>query len=68
MFESTRCNILCSPSPSEDTINRVPKTPIPMIHALICEELKDPGNSPKVVLEIAGVERVSVTEQITCMH
>ena len=39
-------NILCSPSPSEETINR---GPIPTTHALICEELKDPGIPPKVV-------------------
>ena len=42
-------NILCSPSPSEETINRGPNTPIPTTHALICEELKDPGIPPKVV-------------------
>ena len=30
-------NILCSPSPSEETINRGPNTPIPTMHALICE-------------------------------
>ena len=58
-----RCNILCSPSPSEETINRCPNTPIPTTHTLICEELKDPGIPPKV-----GVERVSVTKQITSMH
>ena len=33
----------CSSSPSEETINRGPNTPIPTMHALICEELKDPG-------------------------
>ena len=44
-----RGNILCSPGPSEETINRGPMTPIPMTHALICEELKDPGIPPKVV-------------------
>ena len=42
-------NILCSPSLLEETINRGPNTPIPMTHALICEELKDPGIPPKVV-------------------
>ena len=42
-------NILCSPSPSEETINRGPNTPIPTTHALICEELKDPGIPLKVV-------------------
>ena len=42
-------NILYSPSPSEETINRGPNTPIPTMHALICEELKDPGIPPKVV-------------------
>ena len=44
-------NILCSPSPSEETINRGHNTPIPSTHALICEELKelDPGIPPKVV-------------------
>ena len=44
-------NILCSSSPSEETINQGPHTPIPMTHALICEELKDPGIQPKVVLK-----------------
>ena len=47
-------NILCSPSPSEETINRGPNTPIPTTHA---------GGSV-----IVGVERVSVTEQITSTH
>ena len=42
-------NILCSPSPLEETINRVPNALIPTMHALICEELKDPGIPPKVV-------------------
>ena len=42
-------NILCSPSPSEETVNRDPNTSIAKTHALICEELKDPGISPKVV-------------------
>ena len=42
-------NILCNPTPSEKTINRSPNNAIPTTHALICEELKDPGNSPKVV-------------------
>ena len=41
--------ILCSLSPSEETINRGPNTPIPTTHALIREELKDPGIPPKVV-------------------
>ena len=41
--------ILCSPSPLEETINRGPNTPIPTTHALICEELKDPGIPPKLV-------------------
>ena len=45
-------NILCSPSPSEETINRGPNTPIPTTHALICEELKDSGIPPKVVPSI----------------
>ena len=36
-------NNLCSPSPSEETINQDPYTPISMTHALIYEELKDPG-------------------------
>ena len=44
-----RGNKLCSPSPSEETINRGPNTPSPTTHALICEELKDPGIPPKVV-------------------
>ena len=42
-------NILCSPSPLEETINRGPNTAIPTTHALICKELKDPGIPPKVV-------------------
>ena len=42
-------NILCSPNPSEETLNRGPNTPIPTIHTLISEELKDPGIPPKVV-------------------
>ena len=42
-------NILCSPSPLEETINRGPNTPILMMHALTCEESKDPGFPPKVV-------------------
>ena len=41
--------ILCSPSPLEETINRGPDTLIPTTHALVCEELKDPGIPPKVV-------------------
>ena len=44
-------NNLCSSSPSEETINRGPKIPIPTTHALICEELKDPGIPSKVVLQ-----------------
>ena len=36
-------------SPSEETINRGPNTPIPTTHALIGEELKDPGIPPKEV-------------------
>ena len=44
-----RGNMLCSPSPLEETINRGPNTPIPMTHALICEELKHLGIPPKVV-------------------
>ena len=48
-FEPPRGDILCSPSSSEETINRGPHTPIPTMHALICEELKDPGIPPKVV-------------------
>ena len=43
-------NILCSHGPLEETINRGPDTPIPTTHALICEELTDPGIIPKVVL------------------
>ena len=42
-------NILCRPGPSEETINRCPNTPIPITHALICEELKDLGIPHKVV-------------------
>ena len=42
-------NILCSPSPSEETINRCLNTPIPTTHASICEKLKDPGIPSKVV-------------------
>ena len=40
-------NNLCSPIPSEETINRGLNTSIPTTHALICEELKDPGIRPK---------------------
>ena len=36
-------NNLCSPSPSEETSDQNPYTPIPTTHALIFEELKDPG-------------------------
>ena len=62
-------NILCNPSPSEETINRGPNTPIPTTHALICRELKDPSwHSTEGGYVIVGVERVSVTEQITSMH
>ena len=39
-------NILYSPSPSEETMNRGLNTPIPTMHALICEELNDPGIPP----------------------
>ena len=46
-FESPQGQHLCSPSPSEETINRDPNIPIPTTHALICEE--DPGIPPKVV-------------------
>ena len=42
-------NILCSPSPSEETINRGPDNPIPTTHALIWEILIDPGIPSKVV-------------------
>ena len=42
--------ILCSPVPSEETINRRPNTSILKTHALICEELKDLCIPPKVVL------------------
>ena len=42
-------NILCSPSLSDETINRCPNTSIPETHALICEELKVPGIPPMVV-------------------
>ena len=38
-------NILCSPSPSEETINECPYTLIPMMHALICEELTEGGSA-----------------------
>ena len=64
-FESPWGHFLCSPSPSEETLNRGPNTPIATTHTFIGEELKDPGIPPKV---IASVERVSVTEQITSMH
>ena len=55
-------NILCSPSLSEETINRGPNNPIPTKHALICEESKDPGISTEGGSVIVGVERLSVTE------
>ena len=42
-------NNLCRPSPLEETINQGPNTPIPTMHALICEESKDPGIPSKVV-------------------
>ena len=42
-------NILCSPIPSKEIINRGPNTLIPATHALICDELNDPGIPPKVV-------------------
>ena len=51
-FESPQGNILCSPSPSEETINRGPNTPIPTMHSLTCEELKDPDITPKVVSQL----------------
>ena len=57
-------NILCSPSPSEETINRGPNTPIPSMHALIGEELKDSTEGGSIIV---GVERMSGTEQITSM-
>ena len=59
-------NILCSPSPLEETINRGPNTPIPtkQVCILICEEIKDPD----ILSVIVGVDRMSVTEQITTMH
>ena len=60
-------NILCSPSPSEETINRGPNTPIPTTHVLICEEFKRSWHSTEGGSVIIGVERVSVTEQITSM-
>ena len=44
-------NILCSPSPLEETIDLGPNTPPPTMHAFICEELKDPGIPPKMVLK-----------------
>ena len=49
-LDSLKGNILCSPSLSEETINQGPNTPISTTHAWICEELKDPGTPPKVVL------------------
>ena len=42
-------NILCTPSPSEETINRGSNTHIPTTHALCCEESKYPGTPPKAV-------------------
>ena len=60
--------MLCSHSPSEETINRGHKTAIPSTHALICDELKDPGIPLKGGTIIVCVEKVSVTEQITSMH
>ena len=42
-------NILCSSSSSEETINRGPNTHIPTQHALIYEELKDPGIPSQVI-------------------
>ena len=48
-FESPWGQHLCSPTSSEETINRGLNTPIPTTHVLICEELKDPGIPPKVV-------------------
>ena len=61
-------NNLCSPSPLQETKNHGPNTSIPTINALICEKLKDPGISSKVVINIIGIEGMSVTEQITSMH
>ena len=59
--------MLCSHSPSEETINQGHKTAIPSTHALICDELKDPGIPLKGGTIIVCVEKVSVTEQITSM-
>ena len=47
-FESLGSNILCSPNPSEETINRGPNTSISTTHALITKELKDLGIPLKV--------------------
>ena len=44
-----RGSILCNPTPSEETINLSPNSPISTTHALICKELKDPGIPLKVV-------------------
>ena len=52
-------NLVCSPSPSEETINRDPYTPSPTTHALICEESKDPGIPKECQLQF--------TKQITSM-
>ena len=49
-FESPKGQHLCSPSHSEETINRGPNFPIPKTHALTFEKLKDPGIPLKVVL------------------
>ena len=43
-----RANILCSPSPLEETVNQGPNTSIPNTQALICKELKDPDIPLKV--------------------
>ena len=47
-FESLGGNILCSPSPLEETVNQGPNTSIPNTQALICKELKDPDIPLKV--------------------
>ena len=42
-------NNFCSPCPLKKTKKQVPNTPIPMMHTLICEELKDPSILLKAV-------------------
>ena len=42
-------NIMGISNPSKETVDRDPNTPIPTTHTLICEELKYPGISPKVI-------------------